>query len=133
MPYALAYLASLVSFLAVDAVWLTLMNARLYAPILSPILSGKVDPLPAVLFYLIYIGGVTVFAVAPGLRDGGWVKAAALGAMLGFVAYATYDLTNAATLKVWAWKITLADMAWGSFATAFAAGVGCFVLGRLKA
>ena len=132
MPIALAYLASLVCFLALDAVWLTVMNARLYKPAIGELLAGKVDILPAILFYLIYIGGVTALATVPAAREGGAQKAAITGAILGFVAYATYDLTNAATLKLWSWKITAADMGWGTLVTAVAAGVGCLVLIRLK-
>ncbi len=87
--------------------------------------------LPAVLFYLLYIGGVMALVVAPAAREGGVSKAAFAGAIFGFVAYATYDLTNAATLKTWSWKITFADMGWGLFATAVAASVGCLVLQKM--
>lgn len=132
MRYALAYLTSLVAFLVLDAGWLTTMNARLYKPLIGPLLAGKVDIAPAVLFYLIYIGGVTALAVVPAAREGGVPKAAVTGAILGFVAYATYDLTNAATLKMWSWTITCADVAWGTFATMAAASAGCFLLTKLK-
>ena len=72
-----------------------------------------------------YIAGVVALAVLPAAREGAGLSRAALnGAMLGFVAYATYDLTNQATLKVWSWKITLADIAWGTFLTACAAAAG---------
>jgi len=132
MPYALAYLASFVTFMAMDACWLTLTNARLYRPAIGPLLADKIDMLPAVLFYLIYLGGITVLATVPSVREGGVRKAAIIGAILGFVAYATYDLTNAATLRMWSWTITGADMAWGTIVTAAAAAAGSAVLIRLK-
>jgi len=132
MPYALAYLASFVTFMAMDACWLTLTNARLYRPAIGPLLADKIDMLPAVLFYLIYLGGITVLATVPSVREGGVRKAAIIGAILGFVAYATYDLTNAATLRMWSWTITGADMAWGTLVTAAAAAAGSAVLIRLK-
>ena len=132
LPFGLAYLASLLAFMAMDACWLTLTNARLYKPALGPLLAGKIDVLPAVLFYLIYLGGITALATAPAAREGGIPKAALTGAILGFVAYATYDLTNAATLRTWSWTITGADMAWGTLVTAVAASIGCAVLIRLK-
>jgi uncharacterized membrane protein len=132
MPYALAYLASFVTFMAMDACWLTLTNARLYRPAIGPLLADKIDMLPAVLFYLIYLGGITVLVTVPSAREGGVRKAAITGAILGFVAYATYDLTNAATLRIWSWTITGADMAWGTLVTAAAAAAGSAVLIRIK-
>jgi len=132
MPYALAYLASFVTFMAMDACWLTLTNARLYRPAIGPLLADKIDMLPAVLFYLIYLGGITVLVTVPSAREGGVRKAAITGAILGFVAYATYDLTNAATLRMWSWTITGADMAWGTLVTAAAAAAGSTVLIRIK-
>ncbi len=132
MPYLLTYVASLATFLLLDGGWLTLMGPKLYRPVLGPLLADKVDLAPAVLFYLIYIAGVTFLVTDPAARAGGIPKAALTGAVFGLVAYATYDLTNAATLKTWAWKLTLFDMGWGAFATGVAAAVGCLVLTRLK-
>ena len=122
--YALAYVVSGVVFAALDMIWLSLAGPALYRPILGSILAERFSAPPAIAFYLLYVLGITVFASAPGLRAESWTKAALLGAVLGLVAYATYDLTNQATLKVWATRITLADMAWGAFATASAAAAG---------
>lgn len=134
MPYVLSYLATAVTFLIVDAIWLTLMGPKLYKPLIGPLLADKVDFTAAGLFYLIYIGGIMALAVVPAMREGGGIgRAAMAGAILGFVAYATYDLTNAATLKMWSWKITAADMAWGTFVTGIAAAAGAAALMRLKA
>jgi uncharacterized membrane protein len=134
LPYILTYIATALAFLAIDAVWLSQMGERLYKPLIGPLLAEKVDFSAAILFYLIYIGGIMALAILPTFRTGGGVgKAALAGAMLGFVAYATYDLTNGATLKMWSWKITFADMAWGTFITGVAAAVGYMVLTRLKA
>jgi uncharacterized membrane protein len=76
---------------------------------------------PAVAFYLIYIAGVVVFAVSPALQSGRWTTALGYGALLGLMAYATYDLTNQATLKDWSWTVTIADLCWGTFVTAVSA------------
>jgi uncharacterized membrane protein len=121
--YLAAYLSAGVVFAAIDAAWITVMGPRLYRPVLQPILADKVAMSPAVVFYLMYIAGIVAIAVAPALKDGPWTKAALTGAMLGLVAYGTYDLTNQATLKLWATKLTLADMAYGALATALAATV----------
>lgn len=120
-----AYLASGLAFAAIDAVWLTKVGPRLYRPVLDPILAERFDLPAAIAFYLIYIAGVIGLAVLPAAREGlGIWRAAGAGALLGLVAYATYDLTNQATLKVWSLKVTLADIAWGTFLTACAAAAG---------
>ena len=121
-----AYGFSALGFLALDAVWLTMMGSRLYRPILGDLLAEKVNFTAAVAFYLIYIGGITALVTVPALRDASWKAAAINGAILGFVAYATYDLTNQATLKTWSTTITLADIAWGTFLTCGAALAGYF-------
>jgi uncharacterized membrane protein len=80
----------------------------------------------AFLFYLLYVVGIVVFAVLPGLREENWRTAAMLGALLGLVAYGTYDLTNLATLKGWPMTVTIVDMAWGVVLTAASATAGYF-------
>ncbi|MBN9274118.1 MAG: DUF2177 family protein, partial [Mesorhizobium sp.] len=86
-------------------------------------------PAPAALFYLIYIAGIVVFATAPAFSSGKWTTAAVNGALFGFFAYATYDLTNQATIRGWPTIITVADICWGSLLSAMAATVG-FLLTR---
>lgn len=98
----------------------------LYRPILKDILLSNFKLAPAVFFYLIYAAGIVVFAVSPALRSGNWLDAALMGGMFGLVAYATYDLTNHATLKSWDVKITLIDIAWGTIATSAVATAGYF-------
>ena len=124
LKWIVAYGATGLTFAAVDFVWLTTMTDRLYKPVLGPIMAPRPDMGAAVLFYLIYIGGVVFLAVQPALREGGWTRAALNGAVLGFVAYATYDLTNQATLAVWQWKLTIIDLIWGTVLTLAAATGG---------
>lgn len=126
LKYGVAYLASGVAFAAIDAVWLTTMTSRLYKPVLGSMLAAKPDMGAAVAFYLIMIAGIVFFAVEPALRGGGWGRALLNGAALGLVAYATYDLTNQATLSAWSMRLTLIDLAWGTFLTATAATAGYF-------
>jgi uncharacterized membrane protein len=123
----IAYPVTAVAFLALDAVWLTVMADRLYRPALGDLLLPRFALAPAALFYVVYIVGVVAFAVGPALADGRWTAALARGALLGLVAYATYDLTNQATLRDWPWRLTIADLCWGTFATAAAAAIGCKV------
>jgi uncharacterized membrane protein len=124
LQYAAAYGASLVTFLAVDFAWLSIMSSRVYKPALGDLLADKIAIAPGIIFYLIYIAGVTILAVAPALERGGLGRAAFAAAVLGLVAYATYDLTNQATLRTWATHLTLMDMAWGAAATTIAAVAG---------
>lgn len=125
LKYIIAYLGTGLVFAAIDAVWLTFSNARLYRPTLDPVLADEVNLKAAAVFYLVYILGIMALAVSPATS---WTKAMTNGAMVGALAYATYDLTNQATLKVWATKITVADIAWGTFVTSLAATAGYFVL-----
>lgn len=124
MLYAIAYAATLVAFLAVDAVWLYKMGSVLYRPTLGDILLEAPRFAPAVVFYLVYPIGVLAFAVAPALKSGSMLTAIGWGALFGALAYATYDLTNYATLRNWTLQITLADIAWGAFLTGVAAAAG---------
>ena len=127
--YAAAYVGAAIAFAGLDAVWLTATSATLYRPTLHGILIEGFRPAPAVAFYLVYLFGMMVFAVAPGLGAGRWSVAARRGAMFGFFAYATYDLTNQATLTVWATKVTVLDLMGGTFVTAMGATAG-FGAGR---
>ena len=122
---AIAYLASAIVFLVLDAAWLTTMADRLYRPALGRLLLDRFELAPAALFYALYVIGIVVFAVAPGLANGRWTTSLGLGALLGLIAYATYDLTNQATLRDWPWRVTLADLGWGTLVTAVAAAAGC--------
>jgi uncharacterized membrane protein len=120
---ALAYVLALVVFAAIDLAWLTAMAPRLYRPMLGDILLDTVKIAPAVLFYLIYPVGLTVFAVLPALREGSVVAALALGALFGLVSYATYDLTNLATVRNWTLQLAVIDMAWGAALSALASAL----------
>ncbi|MDZ4053314.1 MAG: DUF2177 family protein, partial [Phenylobacterium sp.] len=115
LKYVIAYLATGLVFAVVDAVWLTWSNERLYRPTLNPVLADEVNLKAAAVFYVVYILGIMALVVSPATS---WTKAMTTGAILGAVCYATYDLTNQATLKVWSTKITLADITWGAFVTA---------------
>lgn len=125
--YGIAYLATGLVFLAIDAVWLTVASQRLYRPLMGEMLVESFRLVPALIFYLIYIAGIVVFAIAPAIASERWTTATFCGAFLGFVAYATYDLTNQATLRNWPAAVTVADLCWGTFLTAFAATTGFLI------
>jgi uncharacterized membrane protein len=129
--YVTAYLATGIAFLAIDAVWLTTMADLLYRPLLGEMLAESFNLTPAVLFYVIYIAGIVIFAVRPALESGKWTTGALFGALFGFCAYATYDLTNHATLRGWPATITIADLIWGTVLTSSSATVGFLITRRL--
>jgi len=124
------YAAGLISFLALDAIWLGTTVPRLYKPAMGDLVADPFQPLPAVVFYLIYAAGLGYFAIQPALESGKWSTALISGAMLGFVAYATYDLTNQATIRSWPMVITIIDLAWGTIASGLAATISYLVLSR---
>lgn len=118
-----AYVLTGLAFALIDSVWLRTMYSRLYQPELGEILGG-LRLGPAIGFYLLYIAGMIWFAVGPALANGRWQTALVQGAMLGCLCYATYDLTNFATLKIWSLKVTLLDILWGTLLTGSASLAG---------
>jgi uncharacterized membrane protein len=128
MSYAIAYVAVLIVFGAIDAVWLSTMGPALYRPALGDILAPGLRMAPAIAFYLMYPIGVVVFAVLPALRAQTPVTAATLALLFGALAYATYDLTNYATLRNWTLQITVLDIGYGALASSIAATAAYFAV-----
>ena len=126
--YAAAYGGAALVLSLLDVLWLWLVVGRLYRAELGSLMRADVAMLPAVAFYLIYVAGIVVFAVMPAASSGSLARAACLGALLGFIAYCTYDLTNLATLNGWPAKIALLDITWGTFITALAAMGGTWAV-----
>jgi uncharacterized membrane protein len=130
MSYLIAYVGVLVVFGVIDATWLSTMGPILYRPTLAEILAPNLRIAPAIVFYLMYPAGVIIFAVAPALRSGSLAGTFTYALLFGAFAYATYDLTNYATLRVWSLQITVLDIVYGAFASGVAA-VAAILLVRL--
>ncbi len=126
LQYFYLYLLTIPVFFLIDMVWLGVIAKKLYQDALGHLL-GPVQWGPAILFYLLYIVGIIIFAVQPGLTAGSLSKTILYGALFGFFAYATYDLTNLATLKGWPLSITLIDITWGVVLTTTVATVSYFI------
>ena len=132
MPALLtSYLAAALVMGPLDFVWLRTMDP-VYQRAFGAVLAEKPNMLAAIAFYLVYLAGVVTFAIRPALAAGDWKTALAKGALFGFFAYATYDLTNLATLKVWSLKMALLDMAWGAALTGVTASAGAAATLALK-
>jgi uncharacterized membrane protein len=122
--YLIAYVGTLFAFLAIDMVWLGLIAKDYYRAGIGHLMLESPNLSAAAAFYLLYVVGIVIFAVTPAMTAGTWTKAALFGALFGFFAYATYDMTNLATLKSWPLSISIVDMMWGTCLTAAAATLG---------
>ncbi len=124
------YAASLATFLVLDFAWLGLVARGFYRQQLGHLLSPDVRWTPAIIFYLLFVAAVVVFAVVPAVERGSLLRAVFLGGFFGIVAYATYDLTNLATLKDFPALVAAVDMTWGCVLSAVVAAVGYVVAAR---
>jgi uncharacterized membrane protein len=124
MKSVTAFIATGLGFAAVDSIWLITMSTRLYKPEIGELMAENFRLGPAIVFYLLYIAGILIFAVQPALASGKWQTALVQGALFGFFCYMTYDMTNYATLRIWSLKVTILDLMWGTFLTGSAATIG---------
>ena len=125
------YLLTVPVFFAIDILWLGVIARGFYQRNLGFVLSSEVNWVAAVVFYLVYIAGIIFFAVRPSLTSGSLSEAVMLGGLFGFFTYATYDLTNMATIKDWPLKIVVIDILWGTCLCALVAGVSFLIARRL--
>lgn len=132
MRYVWLYGLTAAAFFALDFAWLTFATQRIYQPFIGGLLRDTPNLPVAAAFYLLYVVGVLMLASLPGYEKGSLTVALVRGALLGLLAYGTYDLTNLATLKGWAWQISAIDMVWGTVLTGTVAAVGYAVAGWLR-
>jgi uncharacterized membrane protein len=127
--YLKLYAATFVGFLAIDFVWLAFVARGFYRQHLGFLLADQPNWWAAITFYLLFVAGLVVFSVAPAVQAGSLWKAFLLGSFFGLVTYATYDLTNHATVKNWPWIVTLVDLCWGMVLSSSVSCIG-YVVGR---
>ena len=130
MPHLIAYLLTAALFVIVDLIWLAVVAKSFYRAQLQPLIADKFHLPAAGLFYALNPLGLAIFAVWPAMRANAWSEALTQGALFGFFAYMTYDLTNLATLRNWPLRLTVVDIAWGTLISGLAAG-GAVLLTRL--
>ena len=128
--YVATYAATFVVMVALDMIWLGVVAKSFYQEGIGHLMAGKPVVLVAVAFYVIYAIGLVFFAVVATESASGYAKTALYGALFGFFAYATYDLTNLATLKNWPVGLAMLDMAWGTAVSAVSAVAGKAALDR---
>ncbi len=126
VKYLELYGLTTVVFFAFDFVWLTVATGRIYRPYIGDLLKDTPNLPVAGAFYLLYVVGILVLASLPGYEKDALSVAVFRGAVFGLLAYGTYDLTNLATLKGWAWQVSAIDMVWGTVLTGTVAAVGFY-------
>ncbi len=128
MLYIKAYIATAMVFFVLDYVWLSRMAGTFYRDQIGSMMLDQPRLGVAAVFYILYVAGIVVFAVVPALRGESVTTALLLGALLGCMAYGTYDITNYATLRGWPMAVLLVDIAWGTALTAVSAGAGYLLI-----
>jgi uncharacterized membrane protein len=131
LKYFGVYAAVFASMVVIDMIWLRLIAVQWYADSMGPLLSNSPNLWAAAAFYLLFPVGLLIFAVFPS-EDTSVIKAVIMGALFGFFAYATYDLTALAVIKGWPVGLTFLDMAWGTLVSGVSAGAGKFTLDYLN-
>jgi uncharacterized membrane protein len=108
------FLISLPVFFVIDMVWLVLVAKKFYQQQIGFLMKPDINWFAAIIFYLLFIAGLVIFVISPAVEKHSWVHALLFGALFGLITYATYDLTNLATLKDWPLIVTVVDLIWGS-------------------
>ncbi len=125
------YAVALPVFFAIDMVWLVVVAKRFYQDQIGFLMGGEINWAAAIAFYLLFIVGLVVFVIAPAIEKNSWTHALLFGALFGLVAYATYDLSNLATLKDWPLLVTVVDLAWGATIAASVSTATYFIARRI--
>ena len=125
--WLLIYAATMTAFLLLDGLWLGVVARKFYASELGSLMADPIRVLPASIFYLMYAVGLVVLAIQPGDGSVTWVHAGFTGALIGFLAYGTYDMTNLSTIRDWPLRMSLVDWTWGTLLTGSASAVGGYV------
>ncbi len=123
-----SYLLTFLVFLIIDMLWLGVIAKNIYNKYLGSFLADRVNWTAAFIFYFIYVAGISIFAIYPSVNKGSVYHGVLMGALFGFFTYATYDLTNLATLKNWPLPIVFIDIIWGSILSATVSFVGYHIV-----
>jgi uncharacterized membrane protein len=118
-------------FFAIDMAWLGLVAKNFYSKQIGFLMKTDVNWTAAILFYLLFIAGLVLFVITPAVEKGSWVHALLFGALFGLITYATYDLTNLATLKDWPLLVTVVDLCWGTALASSVSTITYFLAGKI--
>ena len=126
------YAIALPIFFAMDMLWLGVVAKKFYAQHIGLLVKSNINWAAAILFYVLFLVGLVVFVIGPAVERGGWSRALLLGSLFGLITYATYDLTNLATLKNWPLALSVVDMLWGMVLAASVSSLTCVIAEKLK-
>jgi len=125
------YAIALPVFFAIDMIWLGLVAKNFYKSQIGFLMKPDINWTAAIIFYLLFIVGLVLFVIMPAVEKGSWMYALLFGALFGLITYATYDLTNLATLKDWPILVTIVDLAWGATLGALVSVITYFIAGKI--
>jgi uncharacterized membrane protein len=125
------FLIALPVFFVIDMVWLVLVAKKFYQEQIGFLMKPDINWFAAIIFYLLFIAGLVVFVISPAVAKHSWVHALIFGALFGLITYATYDLTNLATLKDWPILVTVVDLIWGTVLAASISLITYFIANRI--
>lgn len=118
-------------FFAMDMVWLGVVAKKFYARHIGFLMKSNINWTAAILFYLLFLVGLVVFVISPAVERGSWMRTLFLGALFGLITYATYDLTNLATMKDWPLALTVVDLLWGTVLAASVSAATCLIASKI--
>ncbi len=119
-------------FLAMDMVWLGLVAKNFYRDQIGFLMKSEINWAAAIVFYLLFVVGLVLFVIGPALEKNSWRHALLFGALFGLITYATYDLSNLATLKDWPLLVTMVDLAWGTTLAASVSTISYFIARKMS-
>ena len=125
------FLIALPIFFVIDMVWLVLIAKKFYQGQIGFLMKPDINWFAAIIFYLLFIAGLVIFVISPAVEKHSWAHAILFGALFGLITYATYDLTNLATMKDWPLLVTVVDLIWGTVLAASISGITYFIAGKI--
>lgn len=125
------YFIALSVFLAIDMIWLGLIAKNFYAKQIGFLMKSNINWLAAIIFYLLFIVGLVLFVITPAMQKNSWLQALLLGSLFGLITYATYDLTNLATIKDWPVLVTIIDLIWGTTVAGAVSVISFFIATKI--
>jgi len=118
-------------FFVIDMIWLVFVAKKFYQQQIGFLMKPDINWIAAIIFYLLFIGGLVIFVISPAVKLQSWVHALIYGALFGLITYATYDLTNLATIKDWPLLVTVVDLIWGTVLAASISLITYFIASRI--
>jgi uncharacterized membrane protein len=131
MMFFKLFLIALPVFVVIDMAWLVLIAKKFYQDQIGFLMKPDINWLAAILFYLLFISGLVIFVITPAVEKHSWIHALVYGALFGLITYATYDLTNLATLKNWPYLVAIVDLIWGTLLAASISVISYFISSKI--